>query len=162
MNYPVSEWEGTGVTPENGQLSIVNNILVFGVDTPRKLTMVSPKGEAYLEGNKIIHEHNTSPKIAGRGIKRLDEKPVWPQGLKPISTKNLMKFITRNVGSRPAQRDPIDARIINDFKQRKGGVIDSQEDVGGYPTSAPTHRALTIPEDIDAWLEKHAKHVEGR
>jgi hypothetical protein len=39
-------------------------------------------------------------------------------------------------------------------------VIDSQNDVGGYPNVKMTVRKLEIPrENVDAWLKKHASLV---
>jgi hypothetical protein len=41
-------------------------------------------------------------------------------------------------------------------RERTARIIDSQEQVGGYPRAKPTHRALTVParsEEVGAWLE---------
>jgi hypothetical protein len=42
-------------------------------------------------------------------------------------------------------RDAVDERLINDFKQRKGKLINSQEEVGGWPML----RSLPAPIDTD-------------
>lgn len=39
---------------------------------------------------------------------------------------------------RPWDRDDIDQRIIQSFKQRKGKTIRSQEEIGGYPHTKKT------------------------
>jgi hypothetical protein len=72
-----------------------------------------------------------------------------------------MDHIVAHVGARPRDRDAVDRRIIRDLQQRTGRVIDSQDEVGGYPTATPTHRKLRIPtEDIDAWLTTLARDLE--
>jgi hypothetical protein len=74
------------------------------------------------------------------------------------------KRVLRTVGSRPARRDPIDARIIQSVIDRDGAIIDSQEQVGGYPVRAKTTRALKVPNDIrerERWLESLTRDVEA-
>ncbi|MEY4816922.1 MAG: hypothetical protein RLZZ162_3995 [Verrucomicrobiota bacterium] len=43
------------------------------------------------------------------------------------------------------RRDAIDARVVDDVRQRRGKVIDSQKEVGGWTT----HRSLPPPLDTD-------------
>src|SRR5438128_1919896 len=52
-------------------------------------------------------------------------------------------------GSRPARRDPIDRRIVQSVIDGTGRIIDSQDQVGGYPKRLATRRVLTVPEDPD-------------
>ncbi len=69
-----------------------------------------------------------------------------------------------NCGSRPADRSPIDQRIIDLVANDQGRIIDSQDEVGGYPSVTMTHRALEIPdggaEAVDIWLKRQAEAVE--
>jgi len=45
--------------------------------------------------------------------------------------------------------------------RRKGRIIDSQREVGGYPTCEPTARKLDVPtEGVEAWLATFADKVE--
>ena len=63
-----------------------------------------------------------------------------------------------SVGARPWNRDPIDRRIVDAYMNRQGRVIDSQEEVGGYPSYEMTRRKLDVPEDnIEAWLGRFGK-----
>ncbi len=48
----------------------------------------------------------------------------------------------REVGARPWDRDPIDARIIAQALGDKGRVIDSEEQAGGYPRAVETRQAF--------------------
>jgi hypothetical protein len=65
----------------------------------------------------------------------------------------VVEQVLRDVGSRPWKRDPIDQRIIDTVLQKTGRIIDSQEEVGGYPKPAMTTRALQPPATgLEAWL----------
>lgn len=73
-----------------------------------------------------------------------------------------------------AERGALDKRIVDAVRQRTGRIIDSQDEVGGYPDMAPTRRELDLPDDphaddngdgytnLEHWLHEHARSVEGR
>jgi hypothetical protein len=44
-----------------------------------------------------------------------------------------VESVLSNAGARPWDRDAIDERIAQSVRERTGQIIDSQEDVGGYP-----------------------------
>ena len=52
-----------------------------------------------------------------------------------------------NAGARPWNRDAVDARIVADTIEGRGRIIDSERDVGGYPTDAPTRATF----DASRW-----------
>jgi hypothetical protein len=58
------------------------------------------------------------------------------------------EFVAKNVGARPWDRDPIDERIIRTALEGRSKVIDSEQEVGGYPERAET-RAPFKPEEWD-------------
>jgi hypothetical protein len=51
----------------------------------------------------------------------------------------------------------VDARIVNEVRQRRGSIIDSQEQVGGWPTlkSAPAPADSDHDGMPDAWETRH-------
>ena len=55
--------------------------------------------------------------------------------------------VLANCGARPWDRDPIDARIVDSVGQYTGRIIDSEQDVGGYPVFEPT----SAPFNADEW-----------
>ena len=90
-------------------------------------------------------------------VKLLDKAPVWPKGLEPLPARDVFEFVCKHVGARPKDRDPVGRRIIEEMRAGKGGIIDSQNDVGGYPKVKMTVRKLEIPkQNVDAWLKKLA------
>lgn len=73
---------------------------------------------------------------------------------------SLLRHVAKFAGARPAQRDPIDQRIVAGAFDGTAKIINSQNDVGGYPKHAPTKRPLDVPnQKRGAWLEKLAHEV---
>jgi hypothetical protein len=87
----------------------------------------------------------------------LDEKPIWHDNIKVIPAEEVPKFISINVGARPWDRDPIDQRIVNDALNGTGKIINSENEVGGYPNYAPTYR----PFNPDEWDLEYMIPLEG-
>ncbi len=86
-------------------------------------------------------------------VKRLPAAPVWPKNFQAKPAVAVEADVLKNAGARPWDRDAVDERIVRQVRAGQGRIIDSQEQVGGYPRAAMTARRLTIPsEGIDAWL----------
>jgi hypothetical protein len=88
-------------------------------------------------------------------VVRLTAPPSWAKNTPDIKAIDAL----RTAGSRPARRDPIDARIIGSINRGDGRNIDSQEGVCGYPVRPATTRALVVPENIEErkrWLDAMA------
>ncbi|QYM78556.1 hypothetical protein K0B96_14820 [Horticoccus luteus] len=93
----------------------------------------------------------------------VDQPMLEPKGFTPLPVALTEAFVLKNAGARPKDRDRVDQRIVNDYLARKGRVIDSQDEVGGYPDYAPTRRKLVVPEtsaEVDAWLAAYRQEVE--
>jgi hypothetical protein len=54
-------------------------------------------------------------------------------------------------------RDSVDARIVNNVRNRTGSIINSQADVGGWPVlaSAPARRDTDNDGIPDTWERRH-------
>ena len=77
-----------------------------------------------------------------------------------MPTSDVVDYVIKHAGARPRDRDETDKRIIKEFLARKGRIINSQNDVGGYPKHKATTRRLDIPlKDIDLWLERFANEL---
>ena len=160
LTYSDKEWKDSDYKPENCRVSVVGNVMVHGADTRKDLALVSTRGDAYMEDNLAFDAaEKPAPLVYGK-INLLKEKPVWPDGLKPLPAKDVVCHIVKNVGARPQDRDETDKRIIKDFQERKGRIIDSQDEVGGYPKYKSTSRKLDVPEkNVDAWLKQLADEL---
>jgi len=118
-----------------------------------------------LQGAEVVLEDNVA--IPGPDTKNRALVKELDPGAKVTLRDNhrgdeVLERVLRNAGSRPARRDPIDARIVKSVTDRTGHIIDSQNEVGGYPVRAATKRALTIPSDLAGWLEGLGREVGGR
>jgi hypothetical protein len=90
----------------------------------------------------------------------LPEPPVWPEGLTARSTTAALWHVARFAGARPAKRDAIDERIVREALTGAARIIDSQDEVGGYPKVEPTMRKLEVPATgRRQWLETMAREV---
>ncbi|KAF7598016.1 MAG: hypothetical protein CGU28_15360 [Candidatus Dactylopiibacterium carminicum] len=84
--------------------------------------------------------------------------PVFanPPALRPASA--VREWVLENAGARPWDRDEIDRRLIAQIRAGEGRIIDSQDEVGGYPRPAPVHRSLDVPvRDIESWLRSFVR-----
>ncbi|MFC4989432.1 pectate lyase family protein [Saliphagus infecundisoli] len=113
--------------------------------------------EMYIEGN--ITDPETP--MVGPEVVRLDEPPVWPDGLSPLSAERAEDHALAYAGARPADRTYHDRRVVSDVRTFDGDYIDSQEEVGGYPDLPVNTRQLNVPKgELWQWLESHAVRVE--
>ncbi|MHB0955488.1 MAG: hypothetical protein ACYC0X_03835 [Pirellulaceae bacterium] len=81
-------------------------------------------------------------------------------------------YVLAHTGARPADRDPVDVRIVRQIRNRTGSFIDSPGQVGGYPAWKPLTRRLVTPTNpngdddgdgytnLEKWLHGHAAAVE--
>lgn len=145
LGYIDQEWEGTGIAPRKPQVAIVGNELYYGRDTYSDLALAAYQGEAYLEGNRLFNL-NGKPMPQWQGdVRLLAEPPVWPGGLKPIPVARVYESVLKHAGARPWDRDAVDTRIVRGVREGAGRIIDSEEQVGGYPEVKPTRRELSVP-----------------
>jgi len=105
---------------------------------------------------------------------RADKPPVVVVGLEIRPADEVREWLLSNAGARPADRDPVDARVIEQVRARKGGIIKSQDDGGSWPELPQNRRKLTIPENpsgdddgdgytnFEEWLHGFTAEVEGR
>ncbi len=161
VSFPEGEWRDEPIKPRNARIAVVGNVLIKGADSNESMAMVADKGDVYMNDNIARDTDATAVAMTSGGINLLERKPVWPDGLQPLPAKETVDYVVRHAGARPKDRDPIDRRIIGEFLDRKGRVIDSQEDVGGYPRYKMTRRPLDVPDDnVQGWLARMAAEVE--
>jgi hypothetical protein len=161
LNYSKSEWENVKYEPQNCRVSVVGNVLYAGKNTNEKMALVATTGDAFMKDNLAFDIKGMALPLTYGNINILSEKPVWPIGFEPLTADEVVGYITRNVGARPKERDAVDKRIIQDFLDRKGQILDSQDEVYGYPKYKSTYRKLDVPlENIDSWLIQLASELQ--
>lgn len=161
VNYSDSEWEDSGITPENCRIAAVGNVVICGIDSSKYLYMIGPRGDVYMEDNLSLLRNGKPGLMLGDDVNKLNNKPVWLDGLQPISAERVEDYVLQTAGARPSERDAIDKRIVDEVRKRQGRIINSQDDVGGYPIQEMVKRPLDVPENnIEEWLEEMAYAVE--
>jgi pectate lyase len=140
-----------------GQLAAVGNVLRFGPSTPDQVTFLMIGGAGDLEffdqDNLAVDRMGAPVPMIGRyttqaaQIKRLDQAPLWPEGLVPWPSSLVEYRVQLDVGARPWDRDYHDVRLIMDVTEGRGRIIDGERDVGGYPIQTPTRRSF----DANDW-----------
>jgi len=132
---------------ENGTYNMINNYFKPGPATSsskrdRILEPYEPYGNFYIDGNFM----EGSEKVTENNWRGVDVKdPVAARMEKArdvsgnVTTQRARKayeLVLKNSGA-SMQRDAVDNRVVNDLRKNtptfKKGIIDSQEDVGGWP-----------------------------
>jgi hypothetical protein len=98
---------------------------------------------------------------------------VTVPGSTPLASGAVFDVVLTNAGARPADRDAVDLRLVNDVENRTGSHISSQQQVGGWPNLPVNGRTLLLPPDphgasasgytnLEVWLHNYAAAVEAR
>jgi pectate lyase len=135
---------------EKGKYNIVNNYYKPGPATDKSrngkfLNPSSPYGKFFVEGN-IIHDqpsifkNNKSGVLANRLDSVFASNPFEVGTIVTHSAEKACELVLKNAGA-SFKRDEVDARIISETRKgesrsgkNRNGIIDSQKDVGGWPT----------------------------
>mgnify|MGYP005850461849 CR=1 FL=1 len=135
-----------------------------GPDTPSSYDrpLVSYGGDVWYDD--IVWDDDQRPFDDG-GLTRVSSPPLLPSGLDLDTVKSAAEtpsWVKANVGPRPADRSEYERELIeNRVGNGQGAIIDSQDDVGGYPDYTPERRSLSVPENnILGWLQEFTDAVE--
>ncbi|MGD9981515.1 MAG: polysaccharide lyase family 1 protein [Hyphomonadaceae bacterium] len=153
-NLMAEEW---GAQPfQNGQMSVVGNVLRAGPSTPEALAfmMIGGHGDVeYFGRDNIAVDRIGRPlpmfgryTTSGARIIQVRRPPTWPLGLEAMPAVEVERYVLRNAGARPWDRDRHDIRVIADTAEGRGAIIDSEAQVGGYPVQQMTRRPFN-PDD---------------
>lgn len=161
VNYADKEWRGQDVKPRNCRISVVGNVMMHGTDTRKGLALVSGRGDVHMKDNVSLDRNGKKTRIKEGRVNVLAESPVWPAGLVPIPARRAVEYVSKHAGARPKDRDRIDKRIVRELRERKGRIIDSQDEVGGYPKQRMTRHKLSVPEArVGEWFAELARKLE--
>jgi hypothetical protein len=82
--------------------------------------------------------------------------PINVPGLQILPSDEVYNEVLHKSGARPSDRDAVDTRVVNDVKNHTGSIIDSPDDVGGYPALAQNTRSLEsagLPSDSNGDID---------
>lgn len=167
LSWIPKEWKGLEEKPSTPIVSIVGNYEKEDPSTVVKAMVGSnyPENDerCYMEDNIIVKVDGVTPgNLTDESIPvtLLDEKPIWIDDLTVLSASDVPEYVLKYAGARPNDRDDVDLRLIEEFYAGTGKIIDSQNEVGGYPQVEPTYRKL-LPclGSIDSWLDYYTNQV---
>jgi len=181
--------------------SIVGNVIIDGPNSkdvlPVRITGNSPYSDNVGQGTKVYLADNLARAATAdpwsivqnnSSLSRADlealSAPTWPTGLQALPTANnvVQNHVLSNVGSRPADRDVVDTRIIAEVRNGTGhfvncvvndGTSRCASNAGGWPNLANNFRSLNVPNNpnadddrdgysnVEEWLHAMAAEVEG-
>ncbi len=194
-------FNGGGLRTRN---SIVGNVFIKGRDTEApKPILINGMGvngirTSILGGTLVYLDDNAAEEATADpwSIVRNDSDvslsslrasaaPAWPSELTAAATRGdkVLESVLHNAGSRPDERNAVDARVVADVRNGTGSIINCvtkdgsrrcAKNAGGWPQLATNKRRLTIPENpqgdddgdgytnVEEWLHELAAQVEGR
>jgi pectate lyase len=149
---------------EDGRLDIVGNVMRHGPNTQKDLPLLVLEGigdvNVRFADNLNVDRDGRPVRIAGanpaaKGKIVEQGAPVcWPAGLVAVPAAQVEDVVFANAGARPWDRDAVDERIVRETRARTGRIIDSEQDVGGYPTGKETRQPFNPAEWDLATMER--------
>jgi hypothetical protein len=147
-NLMAEEW---GDHPyQVGQLTAVGNAARLGESSPAKVAFLELGGYGDLQyfgkDNLAVDQLGAPIPMLGRyttspaKFVMMKTPPLWAPYVKPIPAAAVQDYVLHNAGARPWDRDYDDVRLIADVAEGRGTIINSENDVHGYPVEKPTQR----------------------
>jgi len=114
-----------------------------------------------VEGREEMTRDNTllfdRTEARGKKLVTVTKKPFPAAEMKTTSASEAFDNVLRDVGATLPRRDSVDARIIQTVISRSGQIIDTTDQVGGWPE----YKTGSAPQDSDGdgipddWEIKH-------
>ena len=168
-NLIAAEWDGHPY--QDGRMAVIGNVMRAGPDTPQQSAFFMFGGsgnlDLYMHDNIAVDRIGNPLPQMGRYTtaavepRMLKTAPPLPFGVKIIPATEVQDAVIANVGARPWDRDDIDRRILENTIEGRGHIIDSQEEVWGYPHPDET-RAPFIEADWDLDTMEPLKPLKHR
>lgn len=157
---------------ENGTYNIVNNYFKSGIATTsskldRIISPSKPYGKFYVDGNYVNGFQEISKENWNGGVQcdnlidtKLLKEISIDNNIATTSSQDAYKTVLKHAGA-SIKRDKVDIRIIKNTKKGKvnfkNGIIDSQNDVKGWPTIKQKRAKKDSDKDgiPDCWEKKN-------
>ncbi|WP_226467749.1 pectate lyase family protein [Luteimonas panaciterrae] len=152
-NLIAEEWIGHAYEP--GEMILRGNVMRAGPSTETlAFFMIGGSGDIdlYAEDNLAIDRIGQAVPQQGSytttpvKVNALGKAPPLPFGVQLLPSAQVQDAVVANAGARPWDRDDVDRRILADVIEGRGKIIDSEEEVGGYPKQKETRQAF-VPAD---------------
>lgn len=204
VNNVIYNWGHTAVDLQSRgdvtQNSVVGNVFLRGPDTAGNAAPIGLRADsaALRPGAKVFLSDNDAPEATSDpwsvadaiygslqlGSFRSGAPLAWPAGMTTLPTSDnvVREHVLKYAGARPADRDSVDRRIIEQVRARTGRIINCvspngsarcSRNGGGWPALAENRRALNLPANpnivtasgytnLELWLQRMSAQVEGR
>lgn len=141
--------------------TIVGNVYLDGEDTDAGRPIVTAAGDTPPEAYAVDNLTEPTSQMLDGEVVPLQTRPVWTDTLQPMPASETLSATLESAGARPADRTHHDERVVGTVRDRTGGIVDRQTEVGGYPELEATERSLDVPEgDLTEWIRQHTRAVE--
>lgn len=157
VHYNLQDLEWGDAPAQEGRMDLIGNVMRGGPSTEPGLPLVMIGGvgdlSLYTADNIAVDRWGApAPELGHYGVTgaeviRASRARMDLEGLTIAPAEAVETLVLANAGARPWDRDLHDVRVLADTAEGRGGMIDSQEDVGGYPEWPETRRAF----DPAAW-----------
>lgn len=169
-NLIAEEWLGHPYS--KGEMVVRGNVMRAGRSTePLAFLMIGGSGDldVYAQDNLIVDRvGNASIQETGRyttapvKLNRLNTAPALPFGVTVLPSAKVQDAVIETAGATPWNRDLIDRRIVADVIEGRGEIIDSQEQVGGYPQYKEARKPFVDSEwNLDTMEPKSGSYPRG-
>ena len=156
---------GTRAVDTEGNINVIGNQFIPGDNTEAdsSIFLRISAARVYTRDNINAPSGNASSPVAALGI---SNSCILPSSA-------VLNYVLNYAGARPANRDTVDTRIINEVRNRTGSFKDTVAEAGGWPVLAQNTRALTTPANphadsdgdgytnLEEWLHQYSSQVEG-
>ena len=164
---------------EQYRLNYIGNYLKAGpstksVDRQLVFHIGGPGNHVYFQGNVLeglpeADADNARIVEFPKNLTTAERTAVWGTApfptptIKTSAAKEACAKVLAGVGATLPKRDRIDARIVSEVRMGGGRIIDSQKEVGGWPT----YRSKKPPTDSDndgmpdSWEKKHGLNPQS-
>lgn len=164
---------------EKGTYNVVNNYFKSGpATTSSKLDRIvspsEPYGKFYVDGNHVEGFESISQNNWAGGVQcdnpeatKLNSEKNIGSNIKTSTAVEAYQSVLKQAGAN-VFRDAVDTRIVHNTKEGsanyKNGIIDSQEDVGGWPFLKSEEAKTDTDEDgiPDYWEQKKGLKINEK
>lgn len=167
--YDWGDLPGYTSTPGQARINYVNNYIKPGPSTGNKSLPFAfePKNHytnIYIAGNHHVANDagmadNAMLLMATDSLRKqvLIETPYPALAFRQKAPDEVLQDVLANVGATLPKRDPVDMRVVNDVRNGTGKIINSQNDVGGWPDYAAGKAPVDADRDgmPDEWERMH-------
>ena len=154
-------WGGkaSGYNSDSGSLarySFIDNAYSPGPDSMGQLAFreENPAARAWFSGNSMAGRVPDDPWSLVQGAEAPDYRLEAPVSAGPVEADPPARAAERILAKAGAscRRDSVDEALIADVRAGRGRLIDSQQQVGGWPGLAAGTPARADGQDVEVWL----------